>query len=121
PNVVKVFKLLFDRWRNLVEHGDFVRRSGWLPLGTRAVVALNVDDQCIVKLAQILNCLDDAANFVIGIRRIRRKYIGLTDKKLLFVSGELIPFFDQVFWPWRELRVLGNDTEFLLIGENCFS
>ncbi len=61
------------------------------PSALRAVVASDVNDERVIQLAQVLHLLDDPADFVIGVGRIRGKDFSLADEQFLLIGGERIP------------------------------
>ena len=87
----------------------------------RTVVAADEDDQRVVELALILHRLDDAADLVVGVHEIRGVNIGLADEQLLLVGRQRVPFLQQIIRPGRQLGVLGDHAEFLLVGENLLA
>ena len=91
PDVVEIFELLFDRRIGAVEHRHFVRRAVQLAFGTGAVVAVDVDDQRVVELAEVLDRLDDATDLVVGVGDEGGEHVDLADEQLLLVGGELVP------------------------------
>lgn len=96
PDVVEL-QLHFGGQRlDAVEERHFVGRTHRPTLGAGAVVTVDVDDQCVVELAEVLVLLDDAADLVVAVRRVRGEDLDLADEQLLLVGGELIPGFDDV-------------------------
>ena len=116
PEVVPE-KLVFDRHGNTIESGELVRRSVEHSFSARAVVAAYVDDQGVVELAEVFDCLDDSADLMVGVCEVRPVDIGLLDEELLLLPTEGIPF-RQVLRPRRQLGVLGHDAELFLVGED---
>ena len=72
-----------------------MRYTGWAchqrALGAGTVVAIDVDDQRVVELAQVLDLLDDAADLVVGIGRIARKHLRLSREQFLLVGRQCFP------------------------------
>src|SRR5262249_30913615 len=87
-------------------------------LGGGGVVAADEDDERVIELAQILNLLHHAADFMVDVGEERSVDVGLSDEELLFHVGELIPWLDEVRRPGCQLRVGRDDTEPLLVGED---
>ena len=123
PDVV-IFQLICDRNVNGFEGGLVERRADDGAFGARAIVAADEDDQRVVELAHVLYCLNDAANFVIGIGHVRGEDLGLTREKLLFLGSERLPFrklctavFGLPIRPRRELGIRRNHAEPLLVRE----
>ncbi len=120
PGVV-VLHLCFHRQMDALNRCDFVRRTGRPAFRAGAVVAADVDDQGVIEPAQILDRLDHAADFMVGVGHVGGEYLRLLDEQLLLGIVELVPLLDQVIGPWRQLGILGDNTEFLLIGEDGFA
>ena len=118
PDVVEILELIGDRNLHAVEHRDLVRRADQRTFGAAAVVAADVDDQRVVELAHILDRLDHAANLVVGVHKICRIHIDLTEEHLLFVGGKRIPLLEQVVRPRRHPGVRRDDAQFLLVLED---
>jgi hypothetical protein len=118
PDIVEVFQLVRDWHFDPVELGDLVRCADRRSLGAVAVVAFDVDDQRVVELADVLYRLDHATDFVVGIGRIGGKHLDLADEHPFLVRCERVPLLQQVVWPRRELPVLRNDAEPLLVGKD---
>ena len=116
PDVVELH-VLFDRRVDAIRNGELVVQAVQRAFGARAVVAADVDDQRIVELAGVLDRLDHAADLVVGIGEIRRIDIGLADVELLRLGRERVPL-RQVLRPGRELGVLRDHAELLLVGED---
>ena len=112
--------LVLHRHGDTVEEGELVWRAVDRSFRTRAVVAADVDDQRVVKFAHILNRLDDAADFMVGVSQICREHVGLLDKEFLLLQVERIPF-GQLLGPCSQFRVLRDDAQFLLVGEDGFA
>src|SRR5262249_62159713 len=87
-------------------------------LGTRAVIADDVNNERIIEFAHIFDGLDYPANLMIGISEIGCVDVGLADEEFLLIGGERIPFLEQIFGPRSQFGVLGNDAEPLLISKN---
>ena len=121
PDIVKVFELLLDRRIGSVEHGDLVRRAVQRAFGARAVVAADVDDQRIVELPDVLDSLDNPADLVVGVGHVGGENIHLPQEELLLIRRELIPLLQQVLRPGRQLRVLRDDAELLLVLEDLLA
>jgi hypothetical protein len=106
--------------QDAVVRSVLVGRADHRALGTGAVVAADVDDQRVVEFAHIVDRLDYAADFVVGIGRIAGEHFRLPGKELPLVGSERIPFF-QVVGPGGELRIRGNDPQLLLVGEDLLA
>ena len=111
---------MLDRRIDAVEHRHFVRRAVHLALGAGAVVAVDVDDQRIVELAHVFDRLDDAADLVVGVGHVGGEHIDLADEQLLLVRRELVPLLEHVLGPGRQLGILRDHTELLLVREDGF-
>ena len=108
PGVVEILQLVLDRHLDSVEHGHFVRRAEQCAFGTGAIVAVDVDDQRVVELAHVVDCLDHAADFVVGVGDVGGEDIDLAEEHLLFVGRELVPMLQQVMRPRRQLGILAG-------------
>ena len=86
-------------------------------LGTRAIVAADVDDERVVELALVFDLINHTANLVIRVGEVGRINVDLADVELLGLGGQRVPFRNGIR-PGGELRVLRNHTELLLIGED---
>jgi hypothetical protein len=54
--------------------------------GAVAIVAADIDDECIVELALVFDFLNDPADFMVGVGRVGCKNVRLADEKLLLVG-----------------------------------
>ncbi len=121
PDVIEVLQLGFDRDFDAVEHRDLVRRADQRTLGAATVVTADVDDQSVVELAHVLDCLDHPADLVVGVHEIRGIHVDLAEKHLLLVGRECVPLLQQIIRPGRHLRVLRNHAELLLVLEDLLA
>src|ERR1700722_4149160 len=71
--------------------GHLVERTLQSAFGTGAIVADDVDDQCVVELALVLNLLDHAAYLMVGVSSVAGKDLGLARIELLLDFRERIP------------------------------
>ena len=110
-------ELVLDRHGNAIEGGELVRRAVEHAFRARAVVAADVDDQGVVELAHVLDRLDDAADFVVGVGEVGAVHVGLLDEELFLIPTEGIPL-RQFLRPGSQLGVLGHDAQPLLVGED---
>ena len=108
-----------------IERGEFVGRAVHHAFRARAIVAADIDDERIVELSEVFHRLDDAAHFIVGVGLVGRIDVRLLDKELLLLqikrvpSGQLRAAVDVLpVRPRSQLRVLGQDAEFFLIGKN---
>ena len=76
-------KLVLHWHGNAIEGGKLVRCAVDHTFGARAIVATDIDDQRIVQLAQVFDCLDDAADLIVGIGEVGPINIRLLDEELL--------------------------------------
>ena len=120
PDLVEVFELVLDRHDDAVEHRHLVRRAHQ-PLGAVAVVATDIDDQRIVELALVLHLLDHPPDLVVGIGHVRGEDIHLAKEHLLLVGAKRVPALQQVVRPRRELGVLRDHTQLLLVREDLIA
>ena len=98
------------------------------PFCTRTVVALDVDDSCIVVAARVFECLYHPADFIVGFRQLRCVDLHLVRKGLLLVGIELV--LRSYAWiyaalrlirPQGQLRLLGDDAQLFLTIEDLFT
>ena len=82
PGVVELH-VLFDRRVHGIRNGELVVETVERAFRARAVVAADVDDECIVEFASVRNGLDHATDFGVGISEVRRIDVGLPDVELL--------------------------------------
>ena len=118
PDVVEVLELIGHRHLDPVEHRHLVRRADEGTFRTRSVVAVDVDDERVVEPAHVFDGLDHAADLVVGVGDVRGEDVDLAGEHLLLVGRELIPLLQQVLRPRRELGVLRDDAELLLVLED---
>ena len=121
PHVVELHLDVDRKLVEAIEEGHFVGRAHRPALGTRAIVAVDVDDQRVVELAHVIDRLDDAADLMVGVGGIGGEHLDLADEQLLFFIRRLVPRLQQVRRPGRELRILRDDAELLLVGEDRFT
>ena len=121
PHVVELHLHVDGQHVEAVEEGHFVGRAQRPAFSTRAVVAVDVDDEGVVELANVLDRLDHTADFMVGIGGIGGEHLDLADEQLLLVIRRLVPRLQDVGGPWRHLRILRNDAKLLLIGEDPFT
>ena len=58
---------------------------------------------------------------MVRVGQIRPIDVGLPYEELLLDIRELVPLFQQVLRPWRQLGVLGDHAELFLVGENLLA
>ncbi len=95
---------------DVVELSNLVGRAVRRSFGARAIVAADEDDQCVVELADVLHCLDDATDLMVGVGEIRGICVDLADEQLLLVRAQSIPFL-QFVGPRRQLSVRRDYAE----------
>ena len=110
-------KLVLDRHGDAIEGGELVRCAVEHAFGARAVVAADVDDQGVVEFAQVIDGLDDPADFVVGVSEVSPVNIGLLDEEFFLLETQGIPL-RQILRPRRQLGIAGHDAEPLLVGED---
>ena len=127
PNVVEL-QLLGDWNVDAFERGHIGRGTDKGAFCAGAVVAADEDDECVVELAHVFHGLDHTADFMVGVSRIGRKDVRLTDEKFLLVGSECVPFrklrsaeFGLAIRPRRELGIRRDYTEPFLVGEDRFA
>ncbi len=117
PGIIEL-ELLGDREvEDAVVRSVLIGRARQRAFGTGAVVADDVDDQRVVELAHVLDRLDHAADFVVGIGRVARVHLGLPGKQLLLVGRKRLPL-RQAIRPVGQLGVVGDHSQALLVGED---
>ena len=104
-----------------VEERDLVRRAHRSALGAGAVVAVDVDDQRVVELADIIEGLDHAPDLVVIVGRIGSEHIDLFDEQFLLVGRKFIPRLQQIVGPGRQLGILRDHAELLLVLEDALA
>jgi hypothetical protein len=72
---------------NAVIGGHLVRGADRRAFWARAVIAADVDDQCIIELAHVLDRLDHSADLMIGVSGIGGEDLRLTREQALLVGG----------------------------------
>ena len=77
-----------------VEVGHLVEHAVHAALGAGPVVAGDVEDQRVVELANILERLNDPADFVVGMLHKSGKHFGLAREEPFLVGRELVPILD---------------------------
>ena len=85
-------ELVFHRHGHAVEESELVRRAIDRPLRTRSIVAADVDDQRVIELAHVLDRLNDAADFVVGVSEVGREDVGLLDEEFFLCEAQRVPF-----------------------------
>ena len=121
PDVVELHLHVDGDFVQAIEERDFVRRSQGSALGARAVVAVDVDDQRVVEPAKVFESLDHAADLVVAIRCIGGEHLDLPDEEFLRLRGQFVPWLEEVLRPRRQLRILRDDTELLLVLEDALA
>src|SRR5215813_1694316 len=124
PSVIEL-QLLRDRNVDALNRGHLIWSSEDGAFGAVTIVAADVDDQRVVKLAHVLDGLDYTANLMVGVSRVCRKHVCLTYEKSLFIGRERFPFlelgptiFRLSIGPGRKLGIRRDDTEPFLVGED---
>jgi hypothetical protein len=120
PGFVISHQLDLGEIQDGVVRGHLVRGALERAFGAGAVVAADVDDERVVELAHVLDGLDHAADLVVGIGGIGGKHFRLARIQFLAHERERIPF-RKVCRPRSELRIRGDDTKPLLVGEDLLA
>ena len=84
-------ELVLHRHGHAVEERELVRRAIDRPFRARSVVAADVDDQRVIELAHVLDRLNDAADFVVGVSEVGREDVGLLDEEFLLLQARASP------------------------------
>jgi len=113
-------QLVLHRYGNAVEGGELVRRAVEHAFGARAVVTADVNDQGVVEFAEVFDGLDDSSDLMVGVGEKCSIDVRLFDEELFLLEAERIPL-RQFFRPRRQLRVLGHDTQPLLVREDLLT
>ena len=79
-----------------VEERDLVGCPQRTPFGAGAVVAVDVDDQGVVELADVLDGLDDTADLVVVVCLVGGEDLHLPDEELLLLGRAVVPALDDV-------------------------
>ena len=114
PDIIK-FHLDVDGHCDAVEERHFVGRAEWAALGAGAVVAVDIDDERVVQLANILDGLDDTSDLVVIVSRIGGKDLHLFDVEFLLLGGAGVPVLDDIRGPGFEPSVGRDDSQALLV------
>ena len=109
------------QFQNAVVGGHLVGRAAERAFGARAVVTADVDDQRVVELAHVLDCLDHAADLVVGVGRVAGEHFGLRARTTSSRSASQRVPLRQVIRPGRELGVRRDHAEPLLVGEDLLA
>ena len=120
PHVVPLHLHVDRHHVDAIEEGNFIGRAERAPFGTGAIVAVDVNDKGILKLADVFDCLDDSADFVIVIGCIGGENLDLTDEEFFLFGRAIVPVFDDVRWPRFELGVWRNHSQTLLVLKDSF-
>ena len=118
--LVELRELHLCRRIDAVQVHEFVERAFWAALRTRAVVARDVEKERVVEFTHRIDCIDEPADFMIGVRRIRGIRFHLTRHHTTRVFAVRIPRCD-LLWPRREFGRRRHDTERDLSRERFFS
>jgi hypothetical protein len=122
PHTSYHFICSFDRHHvdAVEELHDLVRRAVGRALRARAVVAVDVDDQRVVELAQFVDGLDDPADLMVVVGGIGGEDVRPGGyEELLFLITEFGPILSTSFFGQaRQLRILRDHAELLLVGED---
>jgi len=74
-----------------VEHRGLVEGPGGRALHRRPVVAPDVDDQGVVELTHLLDCVDETADVPVGILREAGEHLHLAGVQLLLGVAQGVP------------------------------
>jgi hypothetical protein len=77
--------------RNAVQDGRLVQQALRRAFGARAVVAHDVDDECILRLAQLFDRIEDAADLEVGVRECSGIDLHHPGVESLLVGVEAVP------------------------------
>ena len=96
-------ELSLDRFWHPVEISHFIEKTVHAALGARSIVADDVEDECIVQLAEIFQCGDQAANLGIGIFAEPGEHLHLTGEQSLLICAQRGPILDRLGRATRNL------------------
>src|SRR5271163_4421288 len=71
--------------------GVLVEGAVHAAFGAGTIVAVDVDDQRVVELAHLLDFVDHATNFIVGVSGVGAKYLRLAGIHLLFQVVKRVP------------------------------
>ena len=111
PGLVELH-LHVHRRADAVEERDLAERAFRPAFGAGAVVAVLVDDQRVVELAQVLERLDHPADLVVVVGHVGGEHLDLPDEELLRLGRELVPGREDVVGPGRQLQSCGITPSF---------
>ena len=117
PDIVPLH-LDIDGHGDAVEERDFVGCSERAALGAGAVVAVDVDDKRVVKLAHVFDGLDDPADFVIVVSLKGGEDLDLLDEEFFLLGRAIVPVLEHLRRPGLQLGVRRNHPKALLVLEN---
>ena len=115
--VVEALGEVVERLRDAVPVAQLVHGAVQAPLGGRAVVAGDVDDERVVEFAGLIDGFDDAAHLVIRVLDRAAEDLHPASADALVRVRQLVPRRNPV-WPGLELRVVRHDPELLLAGQD---
>src|SRR5215813_11931471 len=123
PNIIEL-QLLLDGNIDTLNGCHLVRGTEYGAFRARAIVAADVDDECVVEFAHVLDSLDHTADLMVGVSRVCGKDIRLADEKLFLVIRKCIPFLklgaskrSLPVGPRRKLGIRGDDAKAFLVSE----
>ena len=90
PGVIE-FQLIRNRHIDALERSQIEGRAEGRAFCARAIVAADVDHECIVELAHVSHGLDDPTDLMVGIGDIGSEHLSLPGEKLLLIRGERVP------------------------------
>ncbi len=114
--IVVVLEDFRDGFVHAIEIGHLVEQAVHRAFGARAIVPDLVEDQRVVELAEVFDCLDEPADFVVGVFAEAGEDFHLAGEELLLIVGELVPVLDG-FRLGGEFGALGNDAQRDLAGQ----
>lgn len=60
---IDFFKIFLD----VVEKSHFIKKSLWATFRTCSIVSLDVDDQCVIQFAHLVDGIDDSSKLMVGM------------------------------------------------------
>jgi hypothetical protein len=111
---------VLDLLLNAVEVGVLIEHAIHAALRARAVVAGDVENECVLQLTHVLRSLDDASDVVVGVVDESGERLDLAGEKPLLISGQCGPILDGLGFG-SEPGALGNDAQGDLPGERLLT
>ncbi len=92
--VVVVLEHVLNCLLDAIEIGHLTEHAAHAALGTRPVVAKDIDDHCILKLTSLADGRKQPADLVVAVFAKTGIHFHLPGEELLLVWGQLVPILD---------------------------